>query len=165
MPKSRWLIWRSPNVGLTPCTTERSVLRFKQVVGSGPVGRSPVSTRNRLGSRPICFSSSALRRSAAARVSRLVPGGVTLGLFLVFLGLHDDADAVVGEQERDVFKALGDREEQERQRRLRVSAQHARRHPQLRAVVGTDVFLELVQQAFVVHLYRCLPLVPDPPHS
>jgi low temperature requirement protein LtrA len=86
--------------------------------------------------------------------------GLAARRLLLFLRLHDDADAVVGQEERDVLQALGDREQQVRYRRLRVAAQHARRHPKLRAVVGTDVFLEFVQQAFVVHRYRCLPLVP-----
>src|SRR4029077_13761643 len=74
------------------------------------------------------------------------------GWLLVLVSLHDDADAVVGQQERDVLEALGDREQQERHGRLRVAAQHPRRHPQLGAVVGADVFLERVQQPVVVHV-------------
>ena len=41
-------------------------------------------------------------------------------------------------------QAVGDR-------RLRVPAQHARRDAQLRAVVRAEVFLELVDQAVIVH--------------
>jgi hypothetical protein len=60
---------------------------------------------------------------------------------LLLVGLHDDADRVVGQQERDVLKGLGDREQQVRHRRLGVPAEHARRDAQLRAVVGAEVFL------------------------
>ena len=82
---------------------------------------------------------------------------VTAEPLLFLVGLRDDADAVVGQQERDVLQALGDREQQERDGGLRVAAQHARRHAQLRAVVRSDVFLKLVKQAVVVHLSRASP--------
>ena len=64
-----------------------------------------------------------------------------LPLLLLLFGVHDDADRVVGQQERDVLKGLGDREQQVRYRRLSVAAEHARRDAQLRAVVGAEVFL------------------------
>jgi 8-oxo-dGTP diphosphatase len=72
-------------------------------------------------------------------------------LFLV--GVADDADAVVGQQERDVLEGLGDGEQQVgNRRRRRVTAEHPRRRAELWAVVGADVFLKLVEQAVVVHL-------------
>jgi low temperature requirement protein LtrA len=90
-------------------------------------------------------------RVPASASSRLPPEGAGWLLFS-FFRVGDDADAVVGEQERDVLEALGDREQQVGHGRAGVPAEHARSQPELRAVVRTDVFLELVKQVVVVHL-------------
>ena len=72
------------------------------------------------------------------------------GLFLV--GVDDHADVVVGEQERQVLKGFGDGEQQVGHGPLRVAAEHPLGQAQLRGIVGTDLFLEFVKQAVVVHL-------------
>jgi len=95
--------------------------------------------------------------AAVAATDHRGPPGL---LFRIPVG--DDADTVVGQQERYVLQALGDREQQVGHGSGGVSAEHARRQPQLWAVIRADVFLELVQQVVVVHLFRCLPANTHP---
>jgi 8-oxo-dGTP diphosphatase len=86
----------------------------------------------------------------------------TAGALLV-VAVDDDADVVVLEEEGDVLEAFCDGEQQVRHCGAGVPAEHPGRHAQLRAVVGAEFFLKLVQQAFVVHRSRRLRVSPNVP--
>ena len=111
----KWVVWR-----VVPWTRLAGVIALALLALAGPVIPEIALA--------ACAAAVVAAVAAADRRPHLAATGTRGQGWLLFLvRLHDHADAVVGQQERDVLQALGDREQQVGHSRLRVAAQHARR--------------------------------------
>jgi 8-oxo-dGTP diphosphatase len=133
----------------------------RKVLGTGgfvrEAERSASAAAGPAGGRPPLLYRRGDARILHPPMLRAGAGSRETGGALLVVAVDDDTHVVVLEEEGDVLQALGYGEQQVRHRGAGIPAEHPGRDAQLRAVVGAEFFLKLVQQAFVIHRSRRLP--------